>query len=166
LGHTRTRVTVLVLGLELLGFVLLGFAVWLAGETSLACQPAGEARLDCTLSERRLLWLLPVRDEKIAGVEAIEVDVADKAWLVARTAAGPRRTLRGSAATTEADAFQLESTRRQGGAPSAVVRSDLGWALLTAAFGFLWLIVISLIMREFLGFHTPWWVSLFRHRRH
>lgn len=154
--------TVLVLGLELLGFVLLGFAIWLAGETRLTCAPASEARLDCRLEERRLLWLLPVRDQTIAGVEAIEIDAADPAWLVARTAEGPRRTLRASAATTEADVFQLESTRRLGGSPSGVVRSDLGWALLTAAFGFLWLIVISLIMREFLGFHTPWWVGVFR----
>ena len=154
----------LVLGLELLGFVLLGFAIWLAGETRLECRPAGEARLDCELEERRLLWLLPARDEKIPGVEAVEIDAADPAWLVARTAQGPRRTLRGSHATTAADVFQLESTRRQGGASSGVVRSDLGWALLTAAFGLLWLIVISLIMREFLGFHTPWWVSLFRRR--
>ena len=82
--------------------------------------------------------------------------------MVLETGAGQERTLHGGFPTTEADAFQLESLRQNGGAPISLVRSDLGWALLTAIFGFLWLIVISLIMREFLGFHTPWWIGVFR----
>lgn len=154
--------TFLVLGLELLGFVLLGFAVWLAGETRLSCQPEGPGQLACLLEERRLVWLLPVRKETQAGVTAAGVDPADPSWLVVENAAGVHRTLRGSRPTTEADAYQLESLRQHGGAPITVVRGDLGWALLTATFGLLWLVVISLIMKEFLGFHTPWWVGLFR----
>lgn len=163
MGHTRTRVTVLVLGLELLGFVLLGFALWLAGDTRLTCrsEPGGGA-LRCVFEERRLVYLLTVRQLELPGVSAVSVDPADPAWLLATTSAGPQRTLRGSPATTEADAFQLESLRQAGGPPLTLERGDLGWALLTATFGFLWLIVISLIMREFLGFHTPWWLGLFR----
>lgn len=164
MGRTRTRVTVLVLGLELLGFVLLGFALWLAGETRLSCQPEGAGRLSCVLEERRLVWLLQVREEKRQGVVAAKVDDADASWLVVENATGEHRTLRGSRSTTEADVYQLEALRQHGGAPQVVVRGDLGWALLTATFGFLWLIVISLIMKEFLGFHTPWWVGLFRRR--
>lgn len=156
----------LVLGLELLGFVLLGFAVWLAGDTRLTCTPEAKAgsggRLDCVIEERRLLWLLQMRQEPVPGVAEIAVDPDDETWLLARGEAGEQRTIRGSRTTTEADAYQLEALRQHGGAPISVVRSDLGWSLLTATFGFLWLIVISLIMKEFLGFHTPWWVGLFR----
>lgn len=162
MGRTRTRVTLLVLGLELLGFVLLGFAFWLAGGTELACRPESPGRLTCVLEERRLVWLLKVREIEIPGITAARVDSAEPTWLVVDNAAGAHRTLRGSPPSTEADAFQLEALRKNGGAPIGVVRGDLGWAFLTATFGLLWLIVISLIMKEFLGFHTPWWVGLFR----
>ncbi len=100
MGHTRTRVTVLVLALEALGFVLLGFALWLAGDTRLACRPEGALKLTCTLEERRLLWLLEVREEHHAGIDAVRADREDRAWLVVEERSGPRRILRGSPGTT------------------------------------------------------------------
>lgn len=162
MGHTRTRVTVLVLALEALGFVLLGFAIWLAGGTSLACKQESPEKLSCVLEERRLLWLLQVREVDLDGIEEVRVEESGSPWLEIENPQGASRTLHGSVSTTEADAYQLDSLRKSGGAPITIVRSDLGWALLTAIFGVLWLVVISLIMKEFLGFHTPWWVGLFR----
>lgn len=163
MGKTRNRVTLLVLGLEGLGFLLLAFAFWLAGDTRLTCETAeAKGRLLCVLEERRLAYMLTVRQVQLTEVRGAHPDAEDGAWLVLETGGGQERTLHGGFPTTEADSFQLESLRQNGGQPISLVRSDLGWALLTAIFGFLWLIVISLIMREFLGFHTPWWASFFR----
>jgi hypothetical protein len=42
---------------------------------------------------------------------------------------------------------------------------DLWLALILGGFAILWLSVISLIMREFLGLHTPWWWRFLARRR-
>jgi hypothetical protein len=162
-GRTRRRVTVLVLALESIGFVLLAFALWLAGETRLECRPAASSTLSCHFEERRLVYLWPWRSAAIEGVvagESARGDDLSSRFLVLHGAAGPQRTLLGGAARTQRDVEGLAAALKAG-EPFAAHRSDLGWALLSAAFGFIWLIVISLIMREFLGFHTPWWWRLF-----
>ncbi len=90
LGHARTRVTALVLALEALGFVLLGFAIWLAGETRLACRPEGALQLTCVLEERRLVWLLEMREESTPASTRCGSTATTPAWLVVEERKGPR----------------------------------------------------------------------------
>lgn len=167
MGSTRRRVTILVLALESIGFVLLAFALWLAGEARLRCTAEAGQQLSCEFEERRLVYLWPFREADWRGVKAAtvggEVDPARRSILL-RTAAGEFRTLLGGAERTTREVAALENLRLSGGEPVLLVRSDLGWALLAAVFGLTWLLVISLIMREFLGFHTPWWWRLFQPR--
>lgn len=167
MGSTRRRVTILVLALESIGFVLLAFAVWLAGETRLRCEQTAPGTLACSFEERRLVYLWPFRDATwtgIGGVSAGPADDATRRSIVLHAQGADHRALAGRTERVGREVAELDALRTGGGPPVELVRSDLGWAALAAAFGCLWLVVISLIMREFIGFHTPWWWRLFQSR--
>lgn len=162
MGKTRRRVTFLVLSLEAIGLGLLCAAIYIAGEQRLSCEPGAEGGVACVAETRRVVWLVTVERrafESIDGVEVAPPAVGRREhWLTLETAEGPVRVLPGSAARTAADVERLEALidgRTEG--KLVFSRSLARWALASAAFGCLWVLVISLIMREFLGYHTPWW---------
>ena len=168
MGKTRRRVTFLVLSLEAIGLVLLMAAAYWAGEVRLHCERFNGV-VACTAEEKRCLGLLVVQrqryeDVRAAGIEPPAMARVDH-WLSLDLGSGEGtngggeqvRVLPGGEARTRADAERL-SQLLAGTEPGPLLlrRSSRLWAL-AAVFGFGWLLVISLIMREFLGYHTPWW---------
>ena len=160
MGKTRKRVTFLVLSLEALGFVFLGLALYLVGDSKLECRRDGE-RVFCEASARRLFGLLRFETRSYSSV--IGVDREEPAigriehWLVLETQDGRERVLPGSQSRTEADVERLQRLFDGREQDLAIGRSAAPLAFAAAVFGCLWIFIISLIMREFLDFHTPWW---------
>lgn len=161
MGKTRKRVTVLVLSLEALGFCMLALAIYLAGELSLSCERADDGVV-CQATERRILGLVTWQRRVYGSV--IGADIEPPAlgrsdhWLVVETVKGRERVLAGSRERTLRDAERLRAFL-EGESPDRLEssRSAAPVALGAALFGFAWIALISLIMREFLGYHTPWW---------
>lgn len=164
LGRTRRRVTVLVLTLESLGLLLLVSSVYIAGGQRLRCDPNTVGRHDCTFVQQRVLGLLPVGEIRIDNVSGARVEGdGGVAHLVLETSAGDRRVasigeqrLRGDVALLRA-AFESREAL-------VLAWSDVLLAVAMGAFGLLWLTLMVLIMREFLGYHTPWWWRVLRGR--
>lgn len=160
-GRTRRRVTILVLTLEFLGLLLLVTSLYLAGGQKLACQPHAGAQ-DCTFQERRILGLLPIGRKEVRGVTGARVEVdGGLAYLVLATDTGETWIKAASEHRLEGDAARLRVALEQG-EPLKLVWSDLLLAVAVGAFGLLWLTLMVLIMREFLGYHTPWWWRVLR----
>ncbi|MEM1205890.1 MAG: hypothetical protein AAGN66_21850 [Acidobacteriota bacterium] len=168
--------TFLVLSLEAIGLMLLVVAAYWAGEVRLHCERTGE-RVRCVAEEKRCLGLVAVQtrtfdDVRGAGSQPPAMARVDH-WLSLELAtdgasvnAGERgpwvRVLAGGEARTLEDVGRVrELLEGRSEGPLVLRRSSLLWALLAAAFGCVWLLVISLIMREFLGYHIPWWTRAF-----
>ena len=177
MGKTRRRVTFLVLSLEALGLGMLALAVYLAGDVTLKCErpttaAAGQrAPLICEASERRLVWLFTFHRRSYTDVRGVVAEPPalgrNEHWLSLETGSGRQRVLAGGARRTASDVARLQAFLAGEGSGEADVelvlrRSAAPWALAAAFFGFMWILVISLIMREFLGYHTPWWWRAFR----
>lgn len=167
MGKTRRRVTFLVLSLEAMGLAVLGLALYLVGDSRLECHWEGD-KVVCEASARRLFGLLRFEARRYADVSgAVREEPAlgrFEHWLVLETTVGRERVLPGTQARTEADVEQLRAVFEGREMAHAARRSAAPLAFAAAAFGCLWVMVISLIMREFLGFHTPWWLRVFRRR--
>lgn len=172
MGSTRKRVTVLVLSLEALGLCMLGLSVYLAGEVRLGCERAAGV-VECHASEHRFLGLVTWHRRSYGAVTEVTVEPPalgrSDHWLSVVTAEGPRRVLPGNEVRTRRDVERLRafldgSGDGGGNDPEKIRlgRSAAPVALAAALFGCLWIAVISLIMREFLGYHTPWWWSFGR----
>ncbi|MEO1086131.1 MAG: hypothetical protein AAFY88_17975 [Acidobacteriota bacterium] len=167
MGKTRRRVTFLVLSMEAIGLAVLGLALYLVGDSKLECQRQGEKVL-CEASARRLFGLLRFDSRTYADVTGADRDGPAlgrfEHWLVLEADGARHRVLPGSKARTDADLERLRAVLDGESDRYLAKRSEALWALAAAAFGCLWIMVISLIMREFLGFHTPWWWRLFGRR--
>ncbi|MEL7060668.1 MAG: hypothetical protein AAGN46_11635 [Acidobacteriota bacterium] len=167
MGRTRRRVTILVLSLEALGLLLLGFAAWAAGERRLECMRVQET-VACTAEVRRAFGLIAVGSRRFSPVDAVRSEppaVGDsRHWLALVVDDRSTRVLPGEAAEVAEQVARIEAFLADPESEDQLVlRRSLGWiALGLAIFGVGWLLVISLIMREFLGFHTPWWWRLIR----
>lgn len=170
MGKTRRRVTLLVLSLESMGLLMLLLAAYLAGDYRLSCERAAdgvEQSVVCQAQERRCLWLMTVHRQQFTGVrDAVSRPPAlgrSDHWLSVVTEDGELRVLAGSANATKVDVKRLRGFLAQDSrGPLVLSRSAAPWAVAAAIFGCLWLLFISLIMREFLGYHTPWWVRILR----
>lgn len=157
----------MVLALEAFGLFLLGSAAWLAGERRLRCERApvrGDASpVACVAEVRRALWLVTASRRRIDDVRVVEATPpalgSNAHWLRVVSETDAVRVLDGSAERTREDVQRLRALLDDPSAsgPVLVRRYDWPLALAVGAFGALWMVVISLIMREFLGFHTPWW---------
>ncbi|MEM1181682.1 MAG: hypothetical protein AAGM22_25285 [Acidobacteriota bacterium] len=172
MGKTRTRVTFLVLSMEAMGIAVLGLALYLVGDSRVECRRAEGAApsasrdtVVCEASARRLFGLLRFESRTYGEVSGFARDEPAlgrfEHWLVLETPGGRERVLPGSEARTEADLERLRAVLAGQAESYATRRSAAPLAFAAAAFGCLWIMVISLIMREFLGFHTPWWWRLF-----
>ena len=165
MGKTRKRVTFLVLSLEAIGLLMLALSVYLAGAMQLTCEKASAsdgARISCEATEKRFLGLVTLQRRRYQDVHGAEAEPPALGrtdyWLSLSTPQGNARILAGSRSHTDDDVRQVNEWLRQD-APEPLVlkRSAAPFAAAAAVFGCIWILVISLIMREFLGYHTPWW---------
>ncbi|MEM6795952.1 MAG: hypothetical protein AAF725_18400, partial [Acidobacteriota bacterium] len=123
----------------------------------------GGAVVTCEATERRVLGLLTFQTRSYGRVTGVSTGMPAlgrwEHWLVLETESGPQRVLAGTEARTSSDADRLRQLiEGRAGEDSLVTsRSAAPVALAAAVFGCLWILIISLIMREFLGYHTPWW---------
>ncbi|MEM8994074.1 MAG: hypothetical protein AAGF23_04700 [Acidobacteriota bacterium] len=167
MGKTRRRVTFLVLSMEAIGLAVLGLALYLAGGSKLECRRSGET-VQCEASAHRLFGLLRFDSRTYADVTGADRDEPAlgrfEHWLVLESEGARHRVLPGSEARTDADLGRLREVLDGRTDRYLAKRSAAILALAAAAFGCLWIMVISLIMREFLGFHTPWWWRLLGRR--
>ncbi len=164
MGRTRNRVTVLVLCLEFIGLIMLLSAIYLAGALRLDCirSPGQFGAIECTASEHRFFGLLQLQTRQYLEVtgafsEPPAVGRIDH-WVGLETADGRVQVL-GSLTQERAveDAQALQELVAGSRERVTLSRSAAPLALAAAVFGCLWILIISLIMREFLGYHTPWW---------
>ena len=142
---------------------MLFLAVYLAGEVRLRCERA-EDGVVCQATERRILGLVTWQERSYGSV--IGVDTEPPAlgrsdyWLVVETAEGRERVLAGGKERTRRDVERLRAFLEASGQAEERMetsRSAAPVALAAALFGCAWIALISLIMREFLDYHTPWW---------
>ena len=165
MGKTRTRVTFLVLSLEGIGLLMLAFSVYLAGSMHLECEKRSDSegmRISCEATEQRFLGLVTLQHRRYENVEGVFAETPGLGrsdfWLTLKTGDGTDRILAGSRGRTDADVQFVETWMSQADNPKlSLQRSAAPWAVAAAIFGCVWIFVISLIMREFLGYHTPWW---------
>lgn len=147
---------------------MLGLSIYLAGEMRLSCTktpPSASVEVNsvgCEAVERRILGLVTLQNRTYAGVSSATVESPalgrSEYWLSLSTSDGSERVLAGGQARTEKDVSTFNDWLQGNGEVSLELkRSAAPWALGTALFGCIWIFVISLIMREFLGYHTPWW---------
>lgn len=165
MGKTRTRVTFLVLSLESIGFLMLALALYLAGGVQMQCnKSAGSpAEVSCRATQKRGFGLIGLHDRRyspVTGASTLRPALGrSEFWLSLETPDRTERVMAGTRARTEREVEALNtwltSSSRD---PFELRRSTTLWAVGTAFFGCIWIFVISLIMREFLGYHTPWWL--------
>ena len=147
----------MVLTLEFLGLMLLVTSIYVAGGQRLRCDPRAQGGYDCVFVEQRVMGLLPVGETRISGVIGAQVEgEGGVAHLVLQTSAADRRVAAISEQRLRGDVARLQAAFAAGEAV-VLVWSDALLAVALAAFGLLWLTLMVLIMREFLGYHTPWW---------
>jgi hypothetical protein len=152
------------LTLEFLGLMLLASSVYLAGGQRLRCAPSAAGGHDCTFRERRVLGLLPMGQQRFAGVtDALVEGPQGVAQLVLVTSTGPQRVTLVGEERLQGDVARLRAAFAAGETVS-LAWSDVLLAAALAAFGLLWLTLMVLIMKEFLGYHTPWWWRVLRRR--
>lgn len=164
MGKTRRRVTFLVLTLEFLGLLLLVTSIYLAGGQRLRCVPSPTGGHDCSFRERRVLGLLPMGQQRFEGVTDAQVAGSGAlAQLVLVTPSGTRHVTSVGVERLHGDVARLRDAFASGEAV-ALAWSDVVPAVAVGAFGLLWLTLMVLIMREFLGYHTPWWWRMMRRR--
>ncbi len=165
MGKTRKRVTFLILSLEGIGLLMLVVSVYLAGSMRLECEKlsdSGGIKISCEATEQRFLGLVTLQHRRYENVEGVVAETPGLGrsdfWLTLNTSTGSDRILAGSRTRTDVDVKHVNSWMQGGETPKlALQRSAAPWAVTAAIFGCVWIFVISLIMREFLGYHTPWW---------
>ena len=163
-GRTRRRVTILVLTLEFLGLLLLVSSIYVAGGQRLRCDPRAVGGHVCTFEEQRVLGLLPVGRKEIDDVTGVRIEGSGGvAQLVLESTAGDLRVIAVGEQRLRGDVARLEAGFAAGEAV-VLAWSDVLLAVAMGAFGLLWLTLMLLIMREFLGYHTPWWWRILRRR--
>ncbi|MEM9554475.1 MAG: hypothetical protein AAGC60_09460 [Acidobacteriota bacterium] len=159
------------LSLEGLGLLLVVVGLWMLGEHRLTCERSAEGHIACLAEVRRVAWLLTPRRQElrpVVGVDAAAPSLgSDEHWLRLDADGEPVRVLSGTARRTAEDVERLRRLVEGDAAAEPVVvrRADWPVGLALIAFGATWVLVISLIMREFLGFHTPWWWRVVGRRR-
>lgn len=164
MGRTRRRVTFLVLTLESLGLLLLVSSIYVAGGQRLRCDPRAQGGHECVFQEQRVLGLLPMGQQRFEGVTGARIEgTGGVSTLVLSTSGGERRVAAISEQRLRGDVARLDAAFAAGEAV-VLVWSDALLAVAVGAFGLLWLTLMVLIMREFLGYHTPWWWRLLRRR--
>lgn len=162
MGKTRKRVTFLVLSLEGIGLVMIFVAIYLAGDVRLSCDRATSTTAQCRAEEKRFLGLISMHrleyDAVSAAVSELPAVGRSDHWLSLEGPSGATRVLAGSERRTREDVARFNTWIQDETSDTLDLRrSAAPWALGTALFGCVWIFVISLIMREFLGYHTPWW---------
>ena len=165
MGKTRKRVTLLVLSLESIGLLMLLMALYLAGEMRLSCEksPGSPTVVTCKATEKRFIGLITLQNRRYDQVlsAASEPPALGRHdyWLSLNTPEGVGRILAGSRSRTEKQVAEVNAwLKSPSRSPLIFRRSAAPWAMGMAIFGCFWIILISLIMREFLGYHTPWWL--------
>ena len=149
--------------------MMLLVAIYIAGETRLDCvglaqdgPASAAAEADCRAEEKRFLGLVSMQSRAYEGVTAAHSQPPalgrSDFWLSLEGRGETARVLAGSERRTAQDVERFNLWLRESSPePLTVRRSTWLWAFGAALFGGLWIFVISLIMREFLGYHTPWW---------
>lgn len=144
------------LTLEFLGLLLLVSSIYVAGGQRLRCDPRAAVGHVCTFEEQRILGLLRVGVQEIDDVTGARIEGSGVAQLVLETPAGEHRVTAVGEQRLRGDVARLEAAFAAGEAV-VLAWSDALLAVAMGAFGLLWLTLMLLIMREFLGYHTPWW---------
>ena len=144
------------LTLEFLGLMLLVSSVYVAGGQRLRCDPRAVGGYACTFDEQRILGLLRVGARQFDGVTGARMEGTGVSQLVLQTATGEHRVVAVGEQRMRGDVARLEAAFASGEAV-VLAWSDALLAVALGAFGLLWLTLMLLIMREFLGYHTPWW---------
>lgn len=154
----------MVLTLEFLGLLLLVSSIYVAGGQRLRCDPSAAVGHSCTFAEQRVLGLLSVGVQQIDDVTGARIEgTGGVGQLVLETPDGEVRVAAVGEQRLRGDVARLEAAFASGEAV-VLAWSDALLAVAMAAFGLLWLTLMLLIMREFLGYHIPWWWRLFRRR--
>ena len=144
------------LTLEFLGLLLLVSSIYVAGGQRLRCDPRAAGGHVCTYEEQRILGLLRVGVRSFDDVTGARLEGGGVAQRVLQTHSGEHRVTAVGEQRLRGDVARLEAAFASGEAV-VLAWSDALLAVAMGAFGLLWLTLMVLIMREFLGYHTPWW---------